>query len=250
MNDQRRRKIEEAWAEASLELLMDDYAEQSGETLWQEFQSDTECTMPEDLDAACQSLIYTSFDSMVQKSCINSISAHLKQLVPQACKAAMIAFALVGAMATLTLSVEAIRVPVFNFFIRHTDEYTANFSDVPQDSHAAVEDFTETLELLLPNGYTQIIHDCFSNGTVNLRYQDKSDHIVTLRTTAHDNQFRADTEDAHCSEITINGHTALYIEKNGKRIIIAQPENEIKIDFYAESIPDKLFWEIACVLAE
>lgn len=250
MNDQRRRKIEEAWAEASLELLMDDYAEQSGETLWQEFQNDTECTMPEDLDAACQSLIYASFDSMVQKSRINSISARLKQLVPQVCKAAMIAFALVGAMATLTLSVEAIRVPVFNFFNRHTDEYTAIFSDVPQENSTKPEDIKSIIEVFLPTDYNLVIYENFGYGMANLRYQNKCGDIICVRTNLHDGQFRADTEDAYYSEITINGCSALYVEKNGRRILIGQQQTGILIDFYADNIPSELFWEIACVLAK
>lgn len=40
MNDQRRDKLESAWDEIALELLMDDYAELAGEELYAEYLLD------------------------------------------------------------------------------------------------------------------------------------------------------------------------------------------------------------------
>ena len=42
MNDQRRERLEDAWDETALELLMDDYAEIAGSELYDEYCSDLE----------------------------------------------------------------------------------------------------------------------------------------------------------------------------------------------------------------
>lgn len=248
MNDQRRRKIEDAWAEASLELLMDDYAEQSGEVLWQEFQKDTECVIPKNLDEACQDLIHTSFSKSIQKNRVKNISTRLKQLAPQACKAAMIAFAMVGAMATLTLSVEAIRVPVLNYFIAQDDRYTIISVSKHEESLLRQESINN-IRSLLPNEYDVVFETSFGDGFYNLRYQDAASHIITIRSGPSSGQLYVDTENAEQKEIEVNGCSCLLIIKNGMRIVITKEESNSWVDFYAEDIPQNKFWEIALALS-
>lgn len=248
MNDQRRRKIEDALAEASLELLMDDYTEQSGEILWQEFQSDADCVMPGDLDKACQDLIHTSFSKSVQESCVKPISARLKQLAPQACKAAMIAFAMVGAMATLTLSVEAIRVPVLNYFIAQDNRYTI-ISASKHEENLMRQESINNIRSLLPSEYDVVFETSFGDGFYNLCYQDAASHIITIRSGPSGGQLYVDTENAEQEEIEVNGCSCLLISKNGMRIVITKEESDSWVDFYAEDIPQKKFWEIALALS-
>lgn len=249
MNDQRRRKIEDALAEASLELLMDDYTEQSGEILWQEFQSDADCVMPGDLDKACQDLIHTSFSKSVQESRGNSISARLKQLAPQACKAAMIAFAMVGAMATLTLSVEAIRVPVLNFFLTQENRYTIISSEyIPKEQTTACS-FEDILSLI-PSEYNIIYKKDCNNGNYLIRYENPQGYLISIRTEPARNQLYADTEDAEQEDVEINGFPALLIKKNGLEVIIEQANAGLRIDFYAEKLDESTFWKIALQLTE
>lgn len=65
MNDQRRERLEDAWDETALELLMDDYAEIAGSELYDEYCSDLETgnveDLPAELDESCQEMIHASF---------------------------------------------------------------------------------------------------------------------------------------------------------------------------------------------
>lgn len=247
MNDQRRRKIEDTWAEASLELLMDDYAEQSGEVLWQEFQRDAECAMPENLDEACQDLIHTSFSKSIQKNRVKNISTRLKQLAPQACKAAMIAFAMVGAMATLTLSVEAIRVPVLNFFLTQEERYTIISSGALQETPPETYNFSE-IKNILPSDYDIIYEQIHSNGLYVLRCEDQQGNRITVHVGNRNSQLYIDTEDASQECVEINGFPALLVKKDGLHIIIDHLNAALRIDFYAQSLEESIFWEIALQL--
>lgn len=115
MNDQRRERLEDAWDETALELLMDDYAEIAGSELYDEYCSDLETgnveDLPAELDESCQEMIHASFtaESKAKKNSLNTALSHVY-------KAAMVVLAIFGATTILVVSVDALRVPVLNFF--------------------------------------------------------------------------------------------------------------------------------------
>ena len=115
MNDQRRERLEDAWDETALELLMDDYAEIAGSELYDEYCSDLEIgnveDLPAELDESCQEMIHASFtaESKAKKNPLNTALSYVY-------KAAMVVLAIFGATTVLVVSVDALRVPVLNFF--------------------------------------------------------------------------------------------------------------------------------------
>ena len=136
MNDQRRERLEDAWDETALELLMDDYAEIAGSELYDEYCSDLEIgnveDLPAELDESCQEMIHASFtaESKAKNNLLNTALSHVY-------KAAMVVLAIFGATTVLVVSVDALRVPVLNFFLTQEERYTIISSDATLHTAAA-----------------------------------------------------------------------------------------------------------------
>ena len=104
---------EEQIQDASLLILMDEYAQADGQKLLTNFKA-SGMTMPVSLDRVCQ----LQFDQYRRKS---EKSTLLRNTVYRVAKIAAVLVLVCSLSANLILSVEAIRVPCLNFFIRITD---------------------------------------------------------------------------------------------------------------------------------
>lgn len=254
MNDQRRKKLEEAWDEATLELLMDDYAELSGEAIWNVFEQDKVAgkvpEMPADLDEHCRRLIQAHFDEPQQNSAHGlRVVDWVGSFLLHSCKAAMIAFTLIGAMATFVVSVEALRIPVLNFFLQQEDRYTIISTSDNSVSSYTYESVTN-IRKFIPAEYEVVYETFYGNGYVNLRYQNEAGSIVSIRTGDSNISLSADTENAISEEIEINGNPALLIRKDGLRVILSNTDTNVMIDFYAEDMDEQSFLMLAVLLSE
>lgn len=249
MNDQRRERLEDAWDEAALELLMDDYAEIAGSELYEEYLSNLEQgkveELPADLDKSCQNLIQSSFSAEPKVEKGDWINAAICRV----CKAAMVVLAIFGATATIVVSVDALRVPIFNFFLKQEQRYTIVSSSEEADDLISREHI-ENIRDYIPREYKIVYETYFGDGYYNLRYKNGSGDIISIRAGEGDIELYADTEDATFEKIDINGKSALFIQKNGMRIIVQKANSQAVLDFYAEAMEESDFFRIADLLSD
>lgn len=246
MNDQRRERLEDAWDETALELLMDDYAEIAGSELYDEYCSDLETgsveELPAELDESCQKMIHTSFatESRAKKNPLNTALSHVY-------KAAMVVLAIFGATTVLVVSVDALRVPVLNFFLTQEERYTI-LSSAESNDLTGSENIND-IRGYIPKDYKIVYETYYGHGYYNLRYQNEAGQIISIRTGEGDVQLYADTENATLEKIELNGQSALFIQKDGLRLIMQKKDAQFILDFFAESMEESEFFRIAILLS-
>lgn len=246
MNDQRRERLEDAWDETALELLMDDYAEIAGSELYDEYCSDLETgnveDLPAELDESCQEMIHASFtaESKAKNNLLNTALSHVY-------KAAMVVLAIFGATTVLVVSVDALRVPVLNFFLTQEERYTI-LSSAESNDLTGSENIND-IRGYIPKGYKIVYETYYGHGYYNLRYQNEAGQIISIRTGEGDVQLYADTENATFEKIELNGQSALFIQKDGLRLIMQKKDAQFILDFFAESMEESEFFRIAILLS-
>lgn len=247
MNDKHREKLLEEYEEITMELLMDEYAEAEGEALWKEFQASEEKgevpDIPDDLDQKCKDMIRTASAKINRRVWF----AHSLRTLG---KVAVITLVFFGLSTTLVLSVDALRVPVLNFFLRDSERYTVVAMDERnQEIQKEFEDIQNGIGFLIPEGYNLVTEDISEHGSLHLVYQDGDDGIISLSVVPGSGLHIMDTEDADSQKMKINGMDALFIEKDGNYIVWVNPENELSYNLFATTLDSTQFWEMVYALA-
>ena len=248
LEDTRREQLKEQYDELAFALLMDEYAEKDGARLLKEFeeaqQSGDLPEIPADLDNKCQNLIDKHFARQKQKRAALRIGK-------SALKVAMFTLVFLGFAATMVMSVEALRVPVLNFFMQHTGIYTSLTTDPAEnDLPDEIEDIEGWVSPLMPIDYKIVSKSVYKDGTFRLYYENDNGQLISFVSTTSNATKNVDTEDADTIEMKLFEYSAFYIQKDGHRIIWADPDNEIVYDLYASGLDEDTFWKLAYSLAE
>ena len=247
MNDQHRQQLVEQYEDIALSLLMDDYAAEEGAKLLKEFEvAEKNGELPEfpdDLDENCRKLIDKSFAKHERNRLLTRIGK-------AALKVAVFAFVFMSLAVMTVMSVDALRVPVLNFVIQHTDVYTTLSTDEDRvETLGHLDEVKQRLAALVPPEYSLVVDNCESNH-VRLYYQDADGHLIVFLVEPAEGTSHIDTEDATVMEIDLNGYDALFIEKDGFRVIWGDPEIQMIYDLAANGLDSQSFWELAYALAE
>ena len=104
--------METQFADATITLLLDQYAETDGLRLLQEYQSAPQ-KMPDTLDSLCQNTIQKAYKSTLIRSTLKRAAS----------AAACILIALTMT-SQLIMHVEAFRIPVLNFLLKQEKKFT------------------------------------------------------------------------------------------------------------------------------
>ena len=207
---------EEQIQDASLLILMDEYAQADGQKLLTNFKA-SGMTMPVSLDRVCQ----LQFDQYRRKS---EKSTLLRNTVYRVAKIAAVLVLVCSLSANLILSVEAIRVPCLNFFIRITDYFTEiSFSDEQSTYDSDVLPFSP------PDGYTVIVqkhnYDDFSkirpDSILFYGFRKDDGSMLSIESLPAEGSISLDTEDSETVSFYMNGMKAIHIIKsNGEQSIV------------------------------
>lgn len=247
MNDKHREKLLEEYEEITMELLMDEYAEAEGEMLWNEFQAAEEDgevpDIPDDLDQKCRNVIRSASTKINRR-------VRFTQGLRALSKVAVFTLVLFGVCSTLVLSVDALRIPVLNFFLRDSDRYTVVALD--EENQTIQEEFDNIknrIEYLIPDGYDLALDEMSDYGSLQLAYHGSNDEIITLVVAPASGQLVMDTEDAEIKKMEVNELDALFVDKDGLHIVWMNPESSLSYDLFASSLDSALFWKIVYALA-
>ena len=216
MADLHRNQLEEQFADAALHLLMEEYAEADGKSLLFQYEHCGQ-KMPESLQNTCRIQIQKCYKESEK-------GALLRNTVYRVAKIAAVLVLVCSLSANLILSVEAIRVPCLNFFIRITDYFTEiSFSDEQSTYDSDVLPFSP------PDGYTVIVqkhnYDDFSkirpDSILFYGFQKDDGSMLSIESLPAEGSISLDTEDSETVSFYMNGMKAIHIFKsNGEQSIV------------------------------
>lgn len=247
MNDKHREKLPEEYEEITMELLMDEYAEAEGEALWKEFQAAEEKgevpDIPDDLDQKCRNTIRSATARINRRA---QFAHGLRTLS----RAAVFVLVLFGVSTTLVLSVDALRIPVLNFFLRDSERYTVVALDEQNQAvQKEFENIRSSVEFFIPDNYNLATEDTSEHGSLQLVYLDENDGVITLSVAPASGQLVMDTEAADMQKVKINEMDALFVEKDGLHVFWMNPEKGLSYDLFTNALDSSQFWKIVYALA-
>ena len=114
------------------------------------------------------------------------------------------------------MSVDALRIPVFNFFIEHFDGFAAISTQDNQDTN--IENPYEVLESLIPSDYKQTQYFENASGSF-VEYENATGATISLDIIIDGADMNIDTEGAKYTEVFLSEYKAILIEKNGYQLI-------------------------------
>lgn len=212
--DNHRNHVETNFTDAALALLLERSAESDGERLWEEYCA-CDCKVPPVLDNQCRQKICKT----IRKRKVYSNTVHLLKRTGQL--AASLAIILFLTFSLIT-SVEAFRIPVLNFILKHSPRATAilfQSSSTPRQTQ--LEELCSILKYSAPEGYTLEIEHIYRDEytvpptvtSVFMGFQDENNALLTIHVSPAEGSWSVDTENAAVTQLILEGQKAILIEK-------------------------------------
>jgi len=148
----------------------------------------------------------------------------IKILKKLATVAALITVVLITSLSIVTLTVEAVRVRVLNFFMETNEKYTIfRIEEVNEDTRVNIPWDSYYYPSYLPKGY--LLENASSYGsTLIIEFSNTEGSQITFSQTPNGTDFNIDTEDSKLSEVMINNYKGFLIEKENKVILFWNDE--------------------------
>lgn len=221
-----RQEIYDRYADAATELIMDQYAEALSESARAEEQE----PVPEALDEKCQKLIR----SRLRKQHLHFFSKKLYRITRAA---AVLVLCLLGVFAVLFTTVEAIRVPVINFFIEQKDGYLEFTAQEGVYSGKIEEEISDDpLRAYLPKDYVLKRSERNSLGGIYVLYENASRRFVSFSVHTPTSSIHVDNEGAYTEYTKVLSHEAVLITKDINQLIWRDPETGIVYHFASDAL--------------
>lgn len=161
---------------------------------------------------------------------------------------------------SLVTSMEALRVPVLNFLLRHSPRATAIlFQQTPTQKETQLEELLGILKHSVPEGYQleveHIYRDEFFNPpvitSVFLAFQNADEELLMIHVAPAEGTWNVDTEGASVTQMTLEGQKAILIEKAPEmRVLWINDIQGLVFDISASSMDKSEFMDYVTILAE
>ena len=242
MSENKKLELLDQYDDVTFALLMDKYAEEEGARLRKEFeeaQAAGEVTDTSDaLDEKCLQMIHRDYAKKRGKD-------NVRKIIRMTSKVAVAVMVFLGLMTTMVMSVDALRIPVLNFFINKYDVYSSISTD--DNPIVVVEDPCTLLADLLPDEYQEVRRST-EKGMSYALFKNEDGDTVSLTITMAGTEKNIDTEDADYSEILLANDKAILIEKNGYQVIWSR-SNGVTYSFRATNLAKNEVVEICNALS-
>lgn len=176
---------------------------------------------PNELDTRCRTAIKKEYALRKRKKCIQSFAKGLRYV-------AGVCVVLLALGSVLFISVEAIRVPIINYYISLNEKYLeiGPSSSINSNSTNKIN-WNDPLKGLIPTEYALTTQDKDSIGNVVAIYQNINGDRVHFRTSPINSIKRIDTE---------NAETIEQWEYLGRNVILVIKENIITVTWRDEQV--------------
>lgn len=186
-----RSQIFEEYTDASVELFMAHYAQ----FLYPGEDADAApIQLPEELDRKCRGLLKKAIRRQRWQQCQKAAFKTLGRV-------AVVAMVLLSTFTVLFMSVEAIRVPVINYYLTHSKLGYSSMSAIPQENPDF--DREHPLKDMLPPGYTLTQKECTAENNFIALYVNEEGNSVFVSCRPSSNVTTIDTEDAVVQNFSI-----------------------------------------------
>lgn len=246
MKDERRQRLLDQYEDAALQLLMDEYAEVEGEALLKEFEEaerrgEVE-DIPEELDQKCRQIIHRSFAAKRRKDRFASVGKMLG-------KVAIVVFLLTGFSTTVVLSVEAFRIPILNYLIKHEVRFSSLLFIGEEEEPK--EDPLESINVedCVPGDYMLRSKIENSDGSISYFFES-DDKNLSILINPSAGMLNYDAENAIQTPVKVNEWEAIFITGEGYRVIWLNAEYNLAFDVTMNGVSETDFWKIVYRLAK
>lgn len=202
------------YADALTALVMEQYVSALAEALAAEDPAPVEISA--ELDARCRKSIKTG--------CVKVLCRHVGKKLLRGTSVAVIVFLLLcGVFAVLFSTVEAIRVPIVNFFIEIQEEEPEDSGSSPEaDAAASGRNY---LEGLAPADY-ELTEFLDQDGTLYILYTNPAGKEICFNLFSKGDSLDSDSNDAATEALMICGCDATLLTKDGKQQVVWSRDEE------------------------
>lgn len=148
-------------------------------------------------------------------------------------KIAVVFIAFLISLFTITMSVEALRVKLFDMVKEVYEKFTIYKFKIDENDNKKVNFLEKKSINYLPNGFEEIDRAEYDND-ISLIYSDGENYITFNYLLIENSNLYMDTENAKVNKVQINNFYADYIEKENKSRLVWQDENilyDLKLDY-------------------
>ena len=208
--------VYERYVDATVALFMEYYSAERAEDMHNELSGNEkiEVELPAELDNRCRTLIKKEHARRKRKE-------HMKTAMKGLRFVACFAVIVLALASVLFVSVEAIRVPIINYYITQSDKYLEITSRKPSADGSVVQfNAEDPLAGLLPEGYKLVVVDKMSPTQTTAVYKTSDKNSISFTMYPSETVARVDSENAQAiKEICICGYDGFLVAK-GDRITI------------------------------
>lgn len=231
------KELYDQFAEAATALIMRQYATSAGRTVMK--------TAPmqktsEELDERCRKQIKRNLRKQQMKVVAKMALRYTKRV-------AMFIVMLFGIVGILFTTVEAVRVPIINFFIEQKDGYL-EISGTEGEKKPSEERETTAknpLDGLLPEGYELVIYEENSVGGSYAKYENATGKYVLYSVSPSTTVLNIDSEEADIEYLTIYAYEAALIVKEDHQLVWINSNSESSHCLEADALTRDQIIELA-----
>lgn len=213
MNVNHKLQLLDQMDDAAFALMMDEYAESEGERLRAEFEADMRSGLtphkPDGLDDKCRTIIKKEYSKQRRREYVSNA----RRFATKAAAAVLIAL---GVTAATIMSVEAFRVPIWEFIAKEYDNLIS-FDFDKANPTAQKTNTQDPFIAYIPMGYLNVLFE-HENGRYISRYENEEGNYVQINMSFSNADPESEPyffEDDYNTIVTINGNKASYSTYDG-----------------------------------
>lgn len=244
--DEFTKDLQDRFGDAAIALFMEDWAQDSGEALLRQFQDSKE-SMPPELDRHCRKTIQKSYKHML-------IGSTLK------CAARAVACCLLVLclLFPLAMSVEAFRIPVINFVLKHGNGFLELTFSQSSDSFNSLDSLRMAIWPSIPPEYefvTEKVGTAHSRGveyvtSLLVRYQNQDGGKLDIFVSKAAGTTNIDAKDAKTTPMDLYGQQAILVAGENLRVLWVNEDQGQLYDVVGYNTGPDDFWACVHTLAQ
>lgn len=183
-------------------------------------ESEPNSNLPEEMDVEFSEKHKAEMKKIFERE---KKKVRIKQLHKSASRAVVCLMVLVLVSGVMVMSVNALRIRFLNFAFNISQSNTE--ITAVEDSDGGRYDTDRLSFEYIPVGFA-LAEQKISDTIIYLKFSNGTDYVIILCCPS-EGMTSIDTENAECSQMTINGMKALYSENENGKILVIYDDNEI-----------------------
>lgn len=245
MRDDRKEMLTEQYEEAWFDLMLDQYAEEEGNRLLEEYRQAAPATVSLELDRKCREAAQKVFKYHDRKLSLRSTAR-------RAGRAAVIGLVTLGLFATMVMSVDALRIPTLEFITKQYEKFTTITK--PDNTRPPIPENMlndgSPLAGIIPDTFNTLNYQALTD-VILAGYQGSNGEMINFSRSSLNGVTNFDTEGAQRKKIEIIGFAGEIVVKGNQVTVYWIDEAKNYIYFVASSnMAEDETWRIAVETAK